>query len=88
MTATTNAIILIDVTEYPKSNDVFDIAGRVLPETAVVYFTAKTVGYETRHFVPFLQIVDLNKIAGTGKNSSLRFGKMNHSHYHLPTIFG
>ena len=31
--------------------------------------------------------MDLNKIAGTGKNSSLRFGKMNHSQYHLLTFF-
>ena len=44
LTAAKIAIILIDVTEKPKSKDVFAIAGRVLPETAVVYFTAKTVG--------------------------------------------
>lgn len=31
--------------------------------------------------------MDLNKIAGTGKNSSLRFGKINHSQYHLLTFF-
>ena len=31
--------------------------------------------------------MDLNKIAGTGKNSSLRFGKVTHSQYHLLTVF-
>ena len=45
ITAAKNAIFLIDRKTHknPKSKDVFDIAGALLSETAVVYFTTKSV---------------------------------------------